>query len=315
MEDQELFKSIIDNQGNCQICKRCKRPELKPADGFSLAKDFNGTLSMDLKTYYGFLFLHIIDHATRFSTAAVIRSKEKGDRIFKHWVPLFGCPKKVLSDNGGEFYNELFRDMAQLLNTHVLSTAAESPWKNCITDRYIAIIHNTGDRALEDVNCSIEVARAWALSAKNSLKNVSGYSPNQLVSGKNPNLPTVIGNEPPALEGVSSSKLTADHLNYMHTARKAFIESEASDKLRGALLRKTRTATSLVYEVGDLVYYKRNDSKRWRGPSTVIGKDRNQIYVKHGGSYLRVNPCHIRPVKRSEPLGKIQGGRRRSNFS
>ena len=27
---------------------------------------------------------------------------------------------------------------------------------------------------------------------------------------------------------------------------------------------------------------------------------------QHGGSYLRVNPCHIRPVKRSEPSGKIQ---------
>ena len=116
----------------------------------------------------------------------------------------------------------------------------------------------------------------------------------------------MIGSEPPALEGVSSSKLIADHLNCMHTVRKAFIESEASDKLRRALLQKTRTATSLVYEVGDLVYYKRNDSKRWRGPGRVIGKDRNQIYVKHGGSYLRVNPCHIRPVKRNEPSGKIQ---------
>ena len=92
----------------------------------------------------------------------------------------------------------------------------------------------------------------------------------------------------------------------MHTARKAFIESEASDKLGRALLRKTRTGTSLVYEVGDLVYYKRNDSRRWRGPGTVIGKDINQIYVKHGGSYLRVNPCHIRPVKQGEPSEKNQ---------
>ena len=161
----------------------------------------------------------------------------------------------------GEFNNELFRDMAQLLNTHVLSTAAESPWQNGITERHNAIVSNMVDRILEDVNnCSIEVALAWALSAKNSLKNVFGYSPNQLVFRKNPNFPTVIGSEPPALEEVSSSKLIADHLNCMHTARKAFIESEASDKLRRALLRKTRTATSLVYEVGDLVYYKRNDS-------------------------------------------------------
>ena len=66
------------------------------------------------------------------------------------------------------------------------------------------------------------------------------------------------------------------------------------------------TATSLVYEVDDLAYYKRKDSKRWTGPGTVIGKDRHQIYVKHGGSCLKVNPCHIRPVKRSEPSGKFQ---------
>ena len=150
--------------------------------GFSLAKDFNETVSMDLKTYNGFLFLHIIGHATRFSTAAVIRSKEKEDiidKIFKHWVALFGCPRKVLSDNGGEFNNELFRDMTQLLNTHVLSTAAESPWQNGITEIHNAIISNMVDRILEDMNCSIEVALAWALSAKNSL----------MIFGKNPNLP------------------------------------------------------------------------------------------------------------------------------
>ena len=187
--------------------------------------------------------------------------------------------------------------MAQLLNTHALSTAAESLWQNGITERYNAIISNVVDRILEDVNCSIVVALAWAISAKNSLKNVFGYSPNQLVFAKNPNLPIVVGSEPPALEGISSSKLIADHLNCMHTARKAFIESEASDKLRIALLRKTRTAISLVYEVGDIVYYKRKNSKRWRGPGIVIGKDSKQIYVKHGGSCLRVNPCHIRPVQ------------------
>ena len=60
--------------------------------------------------------------------------------------------------------------MAQLLNTHVLSTAAESPWQNDIRERHNAIISNMVDRILEDVNCSIEVAVAWALSAKNSLK-------------------------------------------------------------------------------------------------------------------------------------------------
>ena len=35
VEDQELFKSIINAEDNCQICKRYKKPELKPANGLS----------------------------------------------------------------------------------------------------------------------------------------------------------------------------------------------------------------------------------------------------------------------------------------
>ena len=41
VEDHEL--SIIDAEDNCQICERYKRLQLKPAIGFSLAKDFKVT--------------------------------------------------------------------------------------------------------------------------------------------------------------------------------------------------------------------------------------------------------------------------------
>ena len=35
---------------------------------------------------------------------------------------------------------------------------------------------------------------------------------------------------------------------------------------------KTRTATSLIYETGDIVYFKQEKSNLWKGPGTVIGK-------------------------------------------
>ena len=28
----------------------------------------------------------------------------------------------------------------------------------------------------------------------------------------------------------------------------------------------------------------------------MMGKDNKQIYVKHGGTFVRVNPCHVRKV-------------------
>ena len=87
------------------------------------------------------------------------------------------------------------------------------------------------EKVLSDVGCSLEVALAWCLSAKNALLNAYGYSPNQLVFRYNPNFPSFIESKLPALEGVTSSKLIASHLNALHSARKRFIETEADEKL------------------------------------------------------------------------------------
>ena len=75
----------------------------------------------------------MIDVFSKFSAASVINSKHKEvivDVILKHWIATFGTPTSILSDNGGEFNNELLRDVAELLGTKVYTTAAESPWSN-----------------------------------------------------------------------------------------------------------------------------------------------------------------------------------------
>ena len=49
--------------------------------------------------------LHIVDHATRNSAAAVVRSKKKeeiAEAFIKNWIAIFTVPKTILSDNGGE---------------------------------------------------------------------------------------------------------------------------------------------------------------------------------------------------------------------
>ena len=165
---------------------------------------------MDLKIYKGTKILQLIDHATCYSSICVISSKGKEvivDNIFKFWIALFGSPSRFLDDNGGEFNNDLFHDLSELLGTKVLSTAAESPWSNDITKRHNAIHENMLNKIIEEINCSLEVALSWALSVKNSLQNHYGYSSNQFVFERNPNIQTVFNSDLPALEGLTSSQL------------------------------------------------------------------------------------------------------------
>ena len=105
------------------------------------------------------------------------------------------------------------------------------------------------------MQCSRETALAWAVSAKNSLQNVYGYSPNQLVLGRNVNLPSVVEDLPPAFDHPEKSDLVRENLNAMHKARQSYVKSESSEKIQRALKHNIRTYSEEVFEPGQKVYY------------------------------------------------------------
>ena len=111
--------------------------------------------------------------------------------------------------------------------------AAESPWSKSLVERQNGVLGNTVRKMMSDKpNFSLETGVAWAIATKNSLKNVYGFSPNQLVFRKNPNFPTDESNKLPALDGITCSKIVAENLSPLHDARQAFIKSTYNQKLR-----------------------------------------------------------------------------------
>ena len=299
-QDEDLFKRIDEVSATCDTCLRFKKPATRPVVSFPLATSFNETVAMDLKEFRpGVYFQHMIDHATRYSAGSIVRSKHKETiikSIFHEWISKFGCPLKFLSDNGGEYNNEQFRDMCANLNVHVLTTGAESPWSNGLVERHHAVIATSVEKIMEETKCDLETALCWAISAKNSLLNINGYSPNQLVFGSNPILPSLEVNKLPALECKTASEVVARNLNALHEARKQFIQADSSQRIQRALSHRTRNISGRDiedYRNGDLVYFKRDKSNRWFGPGTVIGKEGKQVFVKLGGTWVRVHVCHL----------------------
>ena len=171
-----------------------------------------------------------------------------------------------------------------------------------VFERLNAVIGENVSRILEDTQCDLELALAWAISARNALSNKSGFSPNQLVFSFNPAIPDVFHSEPPALEPVTSSEIVRQNLGALHLARREFIRSESKEKIQRALSHKVRPTRVENLVNGDNVYYKRNDSAKWHGPGVVIGIDNKQVLVRHGGTVVRVHTARLAGASSEDSL-------------
>ena len=117
-----------------------------------------------------------------------------------------------------------------------------------------------------------------------------------MVTGKNPTVPSVLTDNPPALEARLISKAFSERVSAALDTRAAFVEVDASARVRRALLKKIRLQSE-VFNSG-------ND-KKWHGPGTVIGIDRKVIFVKHGHLYITCSPTRL--IKANKVFQK-QGG-------
>ena len=73
---EEHLKCVDKVTENCEICKRYKKAPARPVVSLPLASEFNEVVAVDLKEWKpNVYFLHMIDLATRFSLASVIRRK------------------------------------------------------------------------------------------------------------------------------------------------------------------------------------------------------------------------------------------------
>lgn len=288
-EMSSMLDKIIEG---CEGCIKRRRNPDKPAVAMPMATEFNEKVAIDLKIWNNKYILYMIDMWSRLTVAAVIERKrpsEVVDAVMKKWVAHYGVMGAILNDNGGEFTGAEIQEMKSILNVVDLTTGAESPWQNGLCEKNHALADNILNRINDDYpESDLETKLAWACMAKNSLQMVYGYSPNQLVFGKNPKLPNILADGPPAWEAKTMSEALVKHLNVLHAARQAFIRSESCSRLKLALKAKMRTNED-TYENGDIIYYKREKDDQWLGPAKVVFQDGKVIFIRHGAYVVRVS--------------------------
>ena len=233
----------------------------------------------------------MIGEYTRHSNAVIIKKKSSSLTTFiKNWLSIPGAQNRLFSDNGGEFISDEFYEMCERFNIKVITTPSYSPWSSGLCKHHNQFLTNMSGKICDDVKCDYDVALAWAVSAKNALINHNGFRPAQLVFGKASNLPSTINDHLPALESAIQSVDLAHHISAIHAARKAFIASEASEKIKSALKKNIRNYQRF-YELRDEVYYKRDSSSQWKGPAKVLGQDGLVLFLSYGARYIKARIC------------------------
>ena len=150
---KQIKKEISEVFYKCIPCRETDRPKTtRKAHEKARSNIFNNSIAIDLTEWYirkkqnNTMLCHIIDEISRISSAKIVPDKNAETIIralFEVWLSKSGTPCKILHDLGGEFTNEKWETITEPLGIRDTTTAAYSPFRNGVVERYNAVIENT----------------------------------------------------------------------------------------------------------------------------------------------------------------------------
>lgn len=134
--------------------------------------------------------LTCIDRFTRWPEAFPMEdmtAETVAKTFFTNWIPRFGIPSKVTSDQGTQFESHLFKALSKLLGFDKLRTTSYHPAGNGIVERW----HRSLKAALmcHSPQKWTEVLPIVLLGLRTAVKEDLGYSPVEIVYGSSLRLP------------------------------------------------------------------------------------------------------------------------------
>ena len=293
----------------CQICSQVAAPMATPKAAFQRPMAFNERIVAD--TFYvwdakneKFAVTHVLDAFSLYQIAMAMKdpSADNTTQLLRdRWIGVFGPPNILMTDQGTEFRGVL----EPLLKTFAVFHEMVPPtahWRMSLAERHGAVlkvllmkvIKETVVTGLEDLQSAV----ASVTASRNQQVRVAGYSPIQLVFGRDSTMP---GNLMDALAGQMKFQLsrpTSVEESFMRSAqlRKAAADAfqwmEANEALKRAAGSRSRLPKlELLAEGAQVMFWeppanRRGLSRRlqdnisWIGPGLVVALERKDGAIK-----------------------------------
>lgn len=305
-----MQQDITSYVKNCDSCQRNKHINKKrqplvitsTADS-SFEKifiDLVGPIDTSLEGHK--YILTIQDELTKFMEAIPIINKEANTvakALVCQFILRYGLPKVIASDQGTEFVNEVFKDMCKLLKIKQLTSTAyhhesigalENTHKvlGAYLRSYVTKNHSDWDSWLP----------YYVFCYNTSVHSETGYTPHELVYGRNCVLPANLTNNiEPMYNYEDYAKELKNKLQVAHSNAKQILIKKKTE--RKQKYDQNFKAKDYNFEVGSFVLLKNEARKKldptYTGPYEVISQDSVNCTIKYKGKNTIVHKNRVKP--------------------
>eukprot|EP00435_Cladocopium_sp_Y103_P018581 s757_g4.t1 len=256
----------------CDICQERRQPKTRRPASLPAPKDAGDQANIDLIDVYDssgtkFTAIHIIDYATRFQLAELLPRKTAANVISflkKRWLPVFGCPRTLVADQGREFISHELAEFCAGHSILLWHCGVGAPWQNGVCERaggtlrviLAAMVNAHQVQGFEE----LEEALGEAVGAYNSDINELGSSPAQAALGRQPRMTgDVLGSFSKHLSEhglIDSNPSMARQLALRETAKVTMTRLHFSRSIRRSELARSRASIEDdVPEPGAIAYF------------------------------------------------------------
>ncbi len=215
-----------------------------------------------------------MDYFSRWPEAKALKSanaEEVAKFLYEEIICRFGAPKKIQSDQGTHFVNELIRKLTDKFRIRHSLSSPYHPQSNGLVERFNKTLCEGIAKVAENIMDWDQYIQPVLFAFRTKELRISNKSPYMLVYGREP---TMVMDETRSYSMIERLLEITEKVPQLREAARRAIKKSQDD-----LEKKFQNNREVIFQKGQLVWYydkakaMRHDTKlqpKWRGPYQIV---------------------------------------------
>jgi transposase InsO family protein len=307
-----MKRAIHEYIQSCDKCARFNVRRMKPPGHLHPIEYPHGPLELISMDFWGptpeysangnRYVLVITDYYTKYVVAQPLPNNTAittAKCFVEQFVFKYGVPRRLITDQGVHFKNELMKNLTELLGTNHIQTSIYHPQSNGLVERMNGTFHAQLSKLhTADLNNWDDYLAPIIYAYNTGVQSSTGYSPFQLMFGRAPVLP--LDHTPNTFHFNRPNDYWQKLVKCMHVYRESARQrTRLGQKQTKQRFDKNRKDPE--YEVNELVLWRvpghrGKFEERFSGPYTIINKQ-HPSYTIQDNQLLTSKQVHISDLK------------------